>query len=385
MMKEPIKISILGDICPARKYSPFFANGTVDSIFSTIADYLNEADLVLANLEAPTSQKGVAIKKCGGCLRGYEQDLDILKKAGIHALSLANNHILDYGEEALFDTIDSAQKRGFVVFGAGKNTVAAKKPVYFNVRGWTIGALGFCEEEFNSAYESSSGANLFDPYESFDDIRTAKENCDFLIIFYHGGIENFKYPSPLLQKKCRKMAQAGADLVLCQHSHCIGTLEIYDHCNILYGQGNTLFGKVADDEMWNTGLLVTVVLKEEQQTVSHRLLEANEKGVRFADKVTEVQRLKQLAEESERIKNSAWIEEQWLSFCKKEEATYLPILFCWKRMTKKANRLLKNRLVKSLISRKQRRATMNLIRCDAHREVLETIFESQEYGERRKR
>src|SRR5690606_27860319 len=76
----------------------------------------------------------------------------------------------------------------------------------------------------------------------------------------HGGIEHYEYPSPRLQRVCRSMVRHGADLVLCQHSHLIGTVEKYRGGEILYGQGNAIYGYRPGNHAWNTGLLVSVNL-----------------------------------------------------------------------------------------------------------------------------
>ncbi len=107
------------------------------------------------------------------------------------------------------------------------------------------------------ADEKTSGANLFAPLESMEHILNLKNVCDYVIVLYHGGKEHYRYPSPQLQKICRKMAEKGADLVICQHSHCIGCMEKYNNATIVYGQGNFIFAG-ADDEYWNTSLLITV-------------------------------------------------------------------------------------------------------------------------------
>ena len=84
-----------------------------------------------------------------------------------------------------------------------------------------------------------------------------KAQCDYAIVLYHGGKEYYRYPSPNLQKTCRKLVEKGADLVICQHSHCIGCEEKYQDGTIVYGQGNFLFDH-GDNEYWNTSLLVQI-------------------------------------------------------------------------------------------------------------------------------
>ena len=377
-MKEKITISILGDICPAEGFRKEFDEKRADSIFGDVMPLLQNSDLAIANLEAALSKRGAPIKKCGPCLCGKPEDMEVLKKAGIDAVTMANNHILDYGEEALLDTFASADQNKIKYFGAGKNAENARKAAFFEIKGWKIGALGYAEEEFTGAYQDRSGANLFDPYISFDDISEAKAECDYLIVLYHGGIEHYAYPSPLLQKKCRKMVKAGADLVLCQHSHCIGTREKYGNGEILYGQGNAVFGKIEGYTEWNTGLLTTVSLSADTKTVTYRTFEATENGIRLASEEENEKRLTELKTESELLLQPEKIKDKWEEFCRKQQASYMPMLIGWNRVQNKLNRIFGNRLIKAFYSIKSQRVTMNLMRCDAHREVVQTILENNQ-------
>lgn len=89
------------------------------------------------------------------------------------------------------------------------------------------------ENEFSSATMHSAGANPFDVLESFDDVQALKEHCDYVVVLYHGGKEFYRYPSPMLQRYCRKFIEKGASLVLCQHSHCIGRTWVIKAFNLI--------------------------------------------------------------------------------------------------------------------------------------------------------
>lgn len=379
-MMKPIRICILGDVCPARGYLAEFAQCDYQKIFGDLCAELQGADISVANLETPASDHGAPIKKCGAAFCCDPVNLQTIKAAGIGYLSLANNHILDYGERALNDTVAEAERIGVFTFGGGKNREAAAKPVFVSCKDRKIGLVSFAEQEFNIAGNDTAGANLFDPYTSLKDIAEAKKNCDYLTVLYHGGIEHYEYPSPLLQKKCRAMVRAGADLVLCQHSHCIGTQEQYQGATILYGQGNAIFGR-RQTERWNTGMLVTVDLTDTARTVSYRVFEAGETGVSFLPEERNSARLQKMAEQSACLNDPIELKEKWDAFCETQAAEYLPELLCWNRVIGKLNRMLKGKPIEHLISRKQKMITMNLVRCDAHRDVVQTILENTQKQE----
>jgi len=127
-------------------------------------------------------------------------------------------------------------KMGWSRKGPGRSC----KPLLVEQDGKKIGIYACAETEFSIAEDNRAGANPFDPLESLDHIADLKSKCDFVIVLYHGGKELYRFPSPYLRKVCRKIVEKGADLVICQHSHCIGAFENYHDSVIVYGQGNFL-------------------------------------------------------------------------------------------------------------------------------------------------
>lgn len=374
-MKQPIRLAILGDVNTDWGWRNGFDAGDPAPIFGDVMEALQGSDFAVANLELPLTDSDEKRLKTGPCLKGRASDVAVLKKAGLSAVSLANNHILDYGAQGILDTLAAAEKESFLVFGGGKTAKAAAKPLLVDIQDRRIGFLSFCEEEFSIAYGESPGANLFDPYCSLEQIREVRAQCDYLVVLYHGGIEHYEYPSLLLQKKCRAMARAGADLVLCQHSHCIGTEESYRGATILYGQGNAIFGK-RKTERWNTGLLVTVDLTEEKATISYRVFEAGEQGISFVSEEKNTARLQKMAKDSESLLDEAELKKKWDAFCAAQTPEYLPMLLCWGRIRGKINRIFQGKPVERLIGRRKKMIAMNLVRCDAHRDVVQTILEN---------
>lgn len=182
--------------------------------------------------------------------------LDVLIESGITAFGLTNHHIKDFGSESIKSTLAEMRTRGLRHLGAGMDAEEARQPLFVELDGWTVGFVAVADQEFSIASGVEVGANGFDPLESLDEIRVAKGQCDFLVVLFHGGIEHFEYPSPMLKRKLRKIVDAGADLVTAQHSHCIGAREEYQTGTIIYGQGNFL----ARDDRWNTGSILQVRL-----------------------------------------------------------------------------------------------------------------------------
>jgi len=375
-MKESAQIIVCGDLCPTDDTRGKFASENEKGLFNNVLPTFLSSDLLIGNLEFPLITNGVGISKTGPILKGDDNFINVFKKSNFDVLSLANNHIKDCGEKGVINTIKVCKENDIDTVGAGENIAQAKIPLIKTVNGWKIGIVAFSEQEFNIAKKNEAGANFLDPYEDFDTIKKVKEQVDYLIVIYHGGIEYYKYPSPLLQKKCRRMVEAGADVVTCQHSHCIGTHEKYQEATILYGQGNTLFGYRRGSDSWNEGLLLKIKLTEEGNKVDFLPTEINEEGLSFMDDISAKMRLQVLDSDSEKISDKKFIDESWLKFCKDKKALYLPLFFGLGRVPVHLNRLMKNKLIKLFYSKKRRSTALNIIRCEAHNEVIQTILEN---------
>ena len=365
-----MKILFLGDICPTDDYRMLFDDESGRALFNDVREILDSANHVVCNFECPATNEIKTIKKCGPSLKAKPQDLITLKNIGIDAVSLANNHILDYGVKGLEDTIIGCSEQGIDYFGVETNGILDKDRLVLKNGDEIVTVFSFAEKEFNYVKEKKTGAVLFDPYNAFDKIREAKKQGK-VVVLYHGGIEYYRYPSPLLRKKCLKMAEAGADAILCQHSHIIGTIERYHNSFILYGQGNSVFGFRENNDSWNKGLTITFDTKE---GVSLDVIEAKEDGVYRVGANTK----KDIFADVENL-SKGWteefIEKEWIKFCKKKEALYYPMLYGKNRLFNKFNRFTKNKLFNGLMGKRKKMTTMNLIRCDAHSEVIETLLE----------
>jgi len=218
-----MKIFIGADIVPKESNIDGFLNGETKAfVDENVVNLINNADFRVFNLELPLTDVETPIKKCGPNLIAPTSFINGLKKLGIDLLTLANNHIMDHGVGGLESTIAVLKENGIDYVGAGKNLSEAWKPYIIEQDGIKVGIYACAEHEFSIADEAYPGTNPFDPLESLDHISELKEQCDYVIVLYHGGKEHYRYPSPNLQKACRKMCDKGADLVVCQHSHCVG-------------------------------------------------------------------------------------------------------------------------------------------------------------------
>lgn len=379
-----MKISIFGDICPTNDTIKAFNKGDCKTVFGDALTEIENSDIVIGNLECAVTDSPTPIKKAGPVL--YTNTKSIQTLNGFDVLSLANNHIRDCGDEGVLTAIGTCKKLGIRTLGAGKDINAAREPLVIEKCGIKVGVMSYAEQEFNIASETRSGACFFDLYEDFDRIYEFRKIVDYLIIIYHGGIEYFPFASPELSRKCRKMVECGADLVTCQHSHCIGTIEKYKNGTIVYGQGNSVFGYRKDNTSWNRGLLLQIelilnnnVTKVEiiDAIFSYRPMVATPNGLRWME--NDVAKL--LDEELQiRANTSAEvIMNEWDNFCENLGKIHLPLLIGWPRILIAINRRINNGLIKILYGRFSQNKTHNLIRCESHREVIQYLLSKKNF------
>lgn len=381
MNEREIKITIFGDICPVKDTLIGFESGDPSSIISEdILRLISESDFTVGNLECALTDNPLPIKKTGPVLFAPQTTAITLAKAGFKALSLANNHIRDCGTEGLESTLSACNQNHIKTFGAGFCEDEAKKILIEKINGFSIGFMSFAEYEFNACDCIHPGAAILDIYTDFNRIREVRKLVDYLIVLYHGGIEYHSYPSPMLQKRCRAIANAGADMILCQHSHCIGTYEFFKNSFILYGQGNNLFGHRKGDDNWNEGLLIQLIINGKNKKIELiPCITSGDSVLKFTSPEPTEGILSKINKRAEEIKSDDFIKQRWIEFCEKTENLNIPLLLGWNRYLIYLNRKLKGLPLRWIYGRRKRNITHNLIRCEAHNEVINTILSNYDF------
>lgn len=381
-MKNKVEIIICGDICPTEDTKHFFEKSDTDGLLKEVKPLLTNADVLVGNLEFPLIDDCQKAIKTGPVLYGKTKYINFFKSLGFTALGLANNHIKDCAENGVLSSLNICKDHGIETVGAGINESEAKKPLIIERNGIKIGILAFAEHEFNAAYENEAGANLFDVYTDYDQIESFSKSVDYVIVMYHGGIEHYSYPSPLLQKRCRKMVDKGADYVVCQHSHVIGTEEQYHDGTILYGQGNTIYGYRENDPTWNEGLIVKIDLSmindKLKSTIHYIPIKATKSCIILTNEIEKEDIRKTMEKRQKEMSEKDFIQQSWDMFCESKKTLYLPQLFGQGRIFNKLNRILNNLPIKVMFTKQQYRIINNLIRCEAHNEVIQTILKNVE-------
>lgn len=366
-----MNIIIGADLVPTKSNMKYFEEGKIENIIDKgLLKKLKKADYRIFNLEVPLVDKETPIVKCGPNLIASTKSILGIKKIGVDFFTLSNNHILDQGEEGLKSTINILKKNNIDFAGIGENSNSLKKSFIFKIDEKKIGIYCCAEHEFSIATSKSMGANPFDPLESLDHIQNLKKEVDYLIVLYHGGKEHYRYPSPYLQKVCRKMIEKGATLVICQHSHCIGCEEKWNGGVIVYGQGNFIFDD-EDDEYWQTSLLIEI---KENFEINYIPIEKNKNGIKLAEEKKE-KILKDFYSRSEKIKKENFIDEEYKKISETDFYKYLIMLqgnrynsIFFRLLNKISKYKLKENILKKIYSKKEMTKICNILECEVHRE-----------------
>jgi len=252
--------------------------------------------------------------------------------------------------------------------GAGENLSVASRPLILDKQGHRIGLYACAEHEFSIAGKNHHGANPIDLLEVFDHISTLKSDCDQVIVLFHGGKEYYRYPTPELQRICRKMASSGADLVVCQHSHCIGAYEKYGDGIIVYGQGNFLFDR-HDDEFYQTGLLVNLKLGNKTE-IDFIPIQKNGNGVKMPDSDYSTRILTDFYKRSEEIKDYEFVKSQFDEYCLKNGQYYLATLAGLGKTIRRIDKVLNRPLTRLIYSKRKLNTIQNHFECETHREIM---------------
>ncbi len=306
-----MKTLLVGDLSPTSITNSYFAEKNVDALFSKdVKELFIGNDINFVNLEVALTDSTDGIKKFGPCLKASGGTADVIKELGVTVCGLSNNHIFDFGSKGVADTLYHLDRVGIPYTGYGKNYEDSRKNYFVEKDGERVCLITVCEHEFSYALADAEGARPFDCYDTIEDIRKAKETADRVVVLYHGGKEHCRYPSPRLVKTCHAMVRAGADVVLCQHTHIIGCYEEYEGAHILYGQGNFHFPKYDEERMpgWNQFLCTLY------DTKTHKIefipLVNNGPQIALAEGEQKTEILKGLEKRSATMKDGSWY-EQW--------------------------------------------------------------------------
>ena len=251
------------------------SNGDYSLLFEKL-NILKEADISFANLEGPASDQGKD-KKNLYSFRMNPSAIPALKGAGFSILSLANNHVGDWGRDAYTDTLARLKENEIAYTGGGVNAIEAEKPTIIEKNGIKIGYLGFSDvgPEWMKATEEQAGI-LLASNPRFDEIITnAGKQVDYLVVSFHFGDEYQKKHNDRQEYLAHRAIDAGAKIVIGTHPHVIEDTEVYKNGFIAYSLGNFIFDQYFSKDTMEGMLLQIKLSKDGSMIVQKNIMQLN--------------------------------------------------------------------------------------------------------------
>lgn len=250
---DRVTITFAGDILFDANYAVMARvtqNGgdIASGIAPDLISEMKSADIMMLNNEFPYSDRGEPLEDKQFTFRARTSAVSYLNDLGVDIVSLANNHAYDYGENAFLDTMTTLENAGIVYVGAGRNLEEARKPVYYIINNVKIAIVSATQIErldnpdTKGATDSSPGVfRCWNGDNLLETVRDAGENSDFVVVYLHWGTENVDTIDWAQEKQAAEVAEAGADLIIGDHPHCLQQISVVKGVPVIYSLGNFWF------------------------------------------------------------------------------------------------------------------------------------------------
>ena len=264
-------ISIVGDISLADNWKimpKYDTVGNVSGILSDeVIDIMRKSDVMIANSEFTVSDRGTPMRGKQYTFRANPKRLSIYDEMGIDMVTLANNHVYDYGKDAFLDMLTAFEEKGLPHIGAGRNLEEAMKPYYFIIGGYKFAFVNATRAEkyvlTPGATETSEGVfRCYDPTNMINLIKELRPNNDYVVAIIHYGWEDHHELEQVQIDSSHMYIDAGADIVVGHHAHTLQGVEFYNHKPIIYNLGDFIFSNNTDDTV-----IFQMILQEDKNFI----------------------------------------------------------------------------------------------------------------------
>lgn len=258
---KEVNLSFVGDVSLADNFEiiPKYderGEGIYGILSEEVVNIMNTADIMVANNEFTISDRGEPMPNKYYTFRANTNRVGIYNEMGVDLVTLANNHVYDFGENAFLDTLDTLTNNDIPYVGAGRNIEEASRPYYFIANGYKIAFVNATRAEkfilTPEATDNTGGVlRAYDPTRFKETIKNAKENSDFIIALIHWGKEDSHELEQVQIDTGKEYIDAGADILIGTHAHTLQGIEFYNNKPIIYNIGDFIFNKESKD----TGIL----------------------------------------------------------------------------------------------------------------------------------
>lgn len=248
--KDSFTFSFVGDILFDPDFNPMYhasvKGGVLNCIEDEILNYLRTSDVFLINNEFTYGERGNPLSGKTWTFQASPSTVNLLKDMGADIVSLANNHVYDYGEIGFTDTMAVLDEAEIPYVGAGMNISEAAEGYYFIINGIKVGIVAASRAEKVSFtpvadYNKAGVMGTYDSENFLKAVKFAKSQCDYLIAYVHWGTENSTKLETAQKEMAREYIDAGVDAVIGGHTHCLQGMEFYNGKPIVYSVGNFWF------------------------------------------------------------------------------------------------------------------------------------------------
>ena len=369
--KTVISILFTGDFVPVN-----LNIAQLENCFENVLYVLEGSDLHVTNLEAPLTFSSHPIVKSGPHIKSDPDSVQLLKAAKVDMACLANNHIYDFGERGVLDTIENCEKLGIRTVGIRNANGLTNTFRIECCKGITIGFINFCEHEFRVRPVDELGANGFDSIDAWYQVSGLRPLVDFLVVIYHGGNEYNNLPSPDMKRTFRYLVDIGADAVVCHHTHVFSGYEFYCGKPLVYGLGNFFFPYPDEPDSWHNGIACRMVFSTSISIEMVPIVQCkNGLKVEVAQGERKLLIEREIEALNEIISNDSLLEDEWHRYADDRRLGMLKSMPC---LNKFQRFLLKLGVSETfLFPRKRMIQFENIIQCRAHFNLLNSAVRTR--------
>lgn len=244
---EEVTLLFAGDVLIQASLTGRYDKEGITSVVSEeVLAAMQGADIMMVNHEFQFSTRGEPMEDKQFTFETDPKYVQVLLDLGVDIVSLANNHSLDFGQDALLDTMATLDSAGILHAGAGETKERAEALQIIEVNGKKFGFLAATRvipvSKWNVEYGKPGLFATYDETRLLERIEESKAECDFLTVYVHWGIERVQYPKAYQRTLAERYFTAGADLVIGAHPHVLQGIEMFGDKPVFYSLGNYIFG-----------------------------------------------------------------------------------------------------------------------------------------------
>ncbi len=269
-----ITLLAVGDINLGRKAGRIILGGNVDYAFEKTKDIISSADIAFANLESTISEQNGVTQNGVWCFTAPPIAAETLAHAGFDVVSLANNHVWDFGRRALLETPTYLDRVGIKHTGTGPDLDAAFSPAILEVKGIRI-AFFSVTRIFNFGgpeHEAFKYTAWADMDRLAPAIKKVRNDVDLVVVAAHWGAEYQDRPAGEIVALAHKMVDAGADIILGGHPHVPEGIDRYNGAFIIYSLGNFAYHQTTEHSVWKTKSIMLELTLTKSGVTSYKMI-----------------------------------------------------------------------------------------------------------------